>query len=120
MSDGGGSGASPLSSLVVDASVVINWHVEEIHTDAARRLLRDDAPVLHAPDLLFSEVGNILWKKVRRGNLTDGQARRIARLVAMAPLEVHPSAPLLEAALESLSSPGERSTTACTCRLPCN
>src|SRR5262249_46818336 len=45
-------------------------------------------------------VGNILWKKVRRGDLREDEARRIGRLVAAAPLTVHPSAPLLEAALE--------------------
>ncbi len=100
MSHGAGSRVTTLSSLVVDASVVIKWHVEEVHADSARTLLRDDAPVLLAPDLLFPEIGNILWKKVRRGELTNDEARRIAHLVAMAPLDVHPSAPLLEAALE--------------------
>ena len=94
------TGDSPPSSLVVDASVVIKWHVAEIHADAALRLLADDAPALHVPDLMFPEVGNILWKKIRRGDLTEEQARRIAHLVAVAPLEVHRSAPLLEAALE--------------------
>jgi predicted nucleic acid-binding protein len=91
---------APASCLVVDASVAIKWHLAEIHTDAASRLLGDTAPVLHAPDLLFPEVGNILWKKVRRGDLTDEHARGIARLIAMAPLEIHPSAPLVEAAVE--------------------
>jgi predicted nucleic acid-binding protein len=49
---------------------------------------------------VFPEVGNILWKKVRRGDLTEEQARGIGHLVVVAPLAVHPSAPLLEAALE--------------------
>ncbi len=88
----------PRSSLVVDASVVIKWHVPEIHGDAARRLLADDAPELHAPDLMFPEVGNVLWKKMRRGDLTEEHARQVVRLVAVAPLDVHPSAPFLEAA----------------------
>ena len=96
----GGLPGLPLTGLVVDASVVIKWHVTEVHTDAALRLLRDDAPALHVPDLVFPEVGNILWKKIRRGDLTEDQARGIAHLVAVAPLAVHPSAPLLEAALE--------------------
>ena len=86
--------------LVVDASVVIKWHVTEIHTNAALRLLQDDAPTLHVPDLVFPEVGNILWKKFRRGDLTKEQAREIGHLVAMAPVAVHSSSPLFEAALE--------------------
>jgi hypothetical protein len=57
------AGTSPgtrMADVVVDASVVIKWHVPEIHSDAALRLLRDDGPALHVPDLLFAEVGNIL------------------------------------------------------------
>jgi predicted nucleic acid-binding protein len=100
MSPAGKTPVIPPAGLVVDANVVIKWHVTEIHTDAALRLLRDDAPALHVPDLVFPEAGNILWKKVRRGDLAEDQARRIGHLVAVAPLEVHPSAPLLEAALE--------------------
>ena len=84
-----GSLATPLASLVVDASVVIKWHVTEVLSDAALRLLLDDAPALHVPDLVFPEVGNILWKKVRRGDLTEEEARRIGRLVAVAPLAWH-------------------------------
>ena len=69
----GGSPETPPSPLVVDASVVIKWHVAEVHSDAALRLLGDDVPALHVPDLVFPEVGNILWKKVRRGDLTEEQ-----------------------------------------------
>ncbi len=93
------TGASS-ARLVVDASVVIKWHIAEVHTDAALRLLRDDGPELHVPDLVFPEVGNILWKKTRRGELTEEDVRRIARLVAAAPLTVHHSGPLFEAAIE--------------------
>lgn len=100
MSVAGGPSEAPPAGLIVDARVVIKWHVVEVHTEAALRLLRDDAPSLHVPDLMFPEVGNILWKKVRRGDLTEEEARRIAHLMAMAPLEVHPSPPLLEAAHE--------------------
>jgi predicted nucleic acid-binding protein len=101
-----GSPGPPPACLVVDASVVIKWHVAEIHADAALRLLGDHAPELHVPDLMFPEAGNILWKKVRRGDLTEEQARGIAHLVAVAPLEIHPSAPLLEAAFEIATRTG--------------
>jgi predicted nucleic acid-binding protein len=71
----GGAPGAPSACLVIDASVVVKWHVTEIHSVEALRLLRDNAPALHAPDLVFPEVGNILWKKVRRGDLTDEQVR---------------------------------------------
>ena len=105
MSTAGSPGPSP-ACLVVDASVVIKWHLAEIHTEAALRLLGDNAPELHVPDLMLPEVGNILWKKTRRGDLTEEQARGIAHLVAVAPLEIHPSAPLLEAAFEIATRTG--------------
>ena len=57
------------SPLVVDASVVIKWHVEEVHSAAARELLDDGGPEMHAPELLLPEVGNILWKKIRRAEV---------------------------------------------------
>ena len=58
----------------------------------------DDAPAMHVPDLVFPEVGNILWKKIRRGDLTEEQ-RGIAHLVEWRRWRCTPR-PLLEAALE--------------------
>lgn len=61
---------------MLDASVVLKWFVPEVHSDAARRLL--DAPHQYlAPDLLFPETGNAIWKKVRRGELTPEEAHRL-------------------------------------------
>jgi len=63
-----------VSVFVVDASLVIKWFVPEVDSDAARNWL--DAPHDYvAPELLFPETGNAVWKKVRRGELSpeDGQ-----------------------------------------------
>jgi predicted nucleic acid-binding protein len=100
MTSAGGSPVTLPEVLVVDASVVIKWHVREIHTEASLRLLREDVPPLHAPDLLLPEIGNILWKKARRGELSEEQARRIGCLLRDLPVTLHPAAPLIEAALE--------------------
>ncbi len=65
-----------MSVFVVDASLVIKWFVPEVNSDAARRWL--DAPHDYiAPDLLFPEAGNTVWKKVRRGELTPDEGRRL-------------------------------------------
>jgi predicted nucleic acid-binding protein len=84
---------------VVDASLALKWYLPEVHHEAALRLLAPDVR-LHAPDLLHAEVGNILWKKVRRREITDAQARLIRGGFAAVPLATHPMASLLEGALD--------------------
>ena len=83
-----------MSVYVVDASVVIKWFVPEIHSDAARRLL--SAPHEYfSPDLLFPEVGNVIWKKVRRGELTAAQGERLAADISTVAVETVPARSLL-------------------------
>lgn len=53
-----------MKAIVVDASVAIKWFIPEIHATAAGRLLEKNLKLL-APDLIFAEIGNILWKKCR-------------------------------------------------------
>jgi predicted nucleic acid-binding protein len=57
-----------VSRYVVDASVAVKWYLPEPESDAAGRLL-DPEHDLIAPDLLFAEVGNALWKRWRRGEI---------------------------------------------------
>lgn len=84
---------------VVDASVAIKWFVDEIHAEAARRLQEDQYDLL-APDLLWPECGNILWKKVRRGELTPDEARLIWGGLEQQPMSIFPSSLVVEPALE--------------------
>jgi predicted nucleic acid-binding protein len=64
-----------VSVYVVDASVVVKWFVPEIDSDRARRLLEEPHEYF-APDLLFAEAVNAIWRKIRRKELTaeEGQA----------------------------------------------
>ncbi len=55
-------------SFVVDASVVIKWFIEENLSAEAEAILGHGEP-LFAPDLLLAEIGNVLWKKVIRGEV---------------------------------------------------
>jgi predicted nucleic acid-binding protein len=60
-------------TLVVDASVAVKWLVDEPEHLAARSLL-DRSERLQAPDFVFVETANVLWKKVLRRELTAQQA----------------------------------------------
>ena len=57
-----------MTTWIVDASVAIKWVVDEPGTEHALLLRRDS---LAAPDLLVPECANILWKKVRRKELSE-------------------------------------------------
>lgn len=83
-----------MTVLVVDANVALKWLVEEEGSAEAA-----DLP-LAAPDLLVAEVvGNVLWKKARLGELSPDEAAEAAERLGAAGVALHPSAPLLAAAV---------------------
>jgi predicted nucleic acid-binding protein len=65
-----------VSVFVVDASLVVKWFVPEVHSEAARRWL-DASHDYIAPDLVFPEAGNAIWKKIRRGELNEDEGQRL-------------------------------------------
>lgn len=69
---------------VVDASVIIKWYVPE-GDYAAARAMRTAETKLAAPDLLFIETSNILWKIVRRGEMAAARAIEIIEEIAASP-----------------------------------
>jgi len=75
-----------VSAFVVDASVVVKWFVPEIHSDAARRLLTL-AHEYFAPDLLFAETANTIWKKIRRAELTAEHGRQLVEDIGRVAVE---------------------------------
>ncbi len=56
--------------LIVDASVAVKWLFTEDGTDQSRRLLAHRIH-LYAPDFILTEAANVIWKKVRRGDIED-------------------------------------------------
>ena len=88
-----------MKKAVVDASVAIKWFVPEIHSAAAVRLLDGDF-MLAAPDLIGPELGNTIWKKVRRRELTPDEASEIVGAFPKIGVEIHPSGVLLPSALD--------------------
>lgn len=84
-----------MNVLVLDASVVLKWFVPEVHSDAARRLLSASHQFL-APDLLFAETANAIWKKIRRGELTAADGQRLVADIGRSAVETVPCRALAE------------------------
>lgn len=72
-------------AYVIDASVVLKWFIPEEHSESVLRLKDSDAR-LHAPAFLTLEVGNVLSKKRRRGELTAQDTEDIWRAFRRAPI----------------------------------
>lgn len=92
--------------LVVDASIAVKWVIQEEGTSEALAL-RNRAKLI-APDLVVAECASILWKKVRRGELTQEEASLAARLLQACDLELVPTRALLNPTLQlaqQLNSP---------------
>jgi predicted nucleic acid-binding protein len=86
-----------MSRYVVDASVAVKWFIPESHAEAAARLLSTPHELL-APDLIWAEVGNVLWKKWRRNEISRDDARDLLKDFRRFPLVVSPSHSLLDTA----------------------
>ena len=87
-----------MSRVVIDASVAVKWVVEENGTAEALEVLRRYP--LSSPDLVVAECANILWKKVKRGELDEEEAAVAARLIQRSDVEILPTRALMEKALK--------------------
>ena len=89
-------------NIVIDASVLIKFYVPEVLCDKASYLLdtvKEGEFSLHAPDLIFSEAGNILWKKYRLKELTRSEVDEITDAIILLPVWAESSKSLLPLAV---------------------
>jgi predicted nucleic acid-binding protein len=77
---------------VIDASVAAKWVLPEQGADQAAAL-RSSGDDLIAPDLIVVEIGNVLWKRVMRKQLSRDHA---ARAIEIAPKLLNRLVPLTE------------------------
>ena len=84
--------------LVVDASVAAKWVLTEDDSAAARRVI--ERASLLAPDLLWAELGSVLWRRHRIGELSADQARAMLLTLRAFPVRTFAVFPLLPLALE--------------------
>jgi predicted nucleic acid-binding protein len=89
-------------NLVIDASVIIKAFVPEILSDKAEEVMTrvaDGEILLMAPDLLYAETGNILWKKHRLHELTVAEVDEIVDAISSLPIKIEASRPVMPLAV---------------------
>lgn len=83
--------------IVLDASIAVKWFADEIHADAARRLLTDRYDLL-APELIYAEVANAFLKRWRRKEMSRESVDDAVTQFRRAPLKTAAVVGLLAAA----------------------
>ena len=78
---------------VVDASVALQWFIEEAGSVQASALLTGPHTLI-APDLIIAEVANAGWKAVRSGGMARDQYDHAAARLPLAFDSLVPLAPL--------------------------
>jgi predicted nucleic acid-binding protein len=76
---------------VIDANVLIKFFIPEVLSDKAAELLKaadSGGILLCAPDLVYSETGNILWKKYRMKELSQSEVEEIFEAILELPLKI--------------------------------
>jgi predicted nucleic acid-binding protein len=93
-----------MSKLVADSCVVLKWLIDEPGTPAARQILNaygsQEWLQLLAPDRIYPEVSNVLWKKARRQLITADEAWQAFEVFRRYEFVVTASADLLEEAMQ--------------------
>src|SRR5260370_2818369 len=67
------------SAIVVDTSIVIKWVLDEPDSTTALALLTkwiNEGTAIYAPALLIYEVANALYQRVRKAEMTAGEAQQ--------------------------------------------
>jgi predicted nucleic acid-binding protein len=76
--------------VVVDASIAIKWVLEEPDSDRADTLLAEwinKGKLILAPDLLAYEITNVLYRKVRKGEITLERAKEALTEISLTEIE---------------------------------
>ena len=89
-----------MASLVVDSSVAIRWFVKDMDyqnqaLNVLSRVLVNEFQIF-APDLIYAEIGNIVWKLRRFQNLKPENAQKAIESFSAMNMTVVSNVPLLK------------------------
>jgi predicted nucleic acid-binding protein len=93
-------------NYVVDASVAIKWYVPEILEHEASNFLREKHD-LHVPELILPEFSSIVWKKVKRGQMLEEDAKRIVTAISIRKWRIHLHGQIMVSAYEGAKMTGQ-------------
>src|ERR1700757_4036901 len=88
-----------MNQLVVDASVAVKWLLPEPGTEQALSLLETNT-ILYAPDLMYIEVANVLWKRIQNKEITVDHAIRRLSVLSLTNIITYPTRELMVAAIK--------------------
>jgi predicted nucleic acid-binding protein len=92
-----------MSKLVVDSSIALKWFLPEADSPVARQILEDYQTgkiVLYAPDLIYAEFANVLWKRHRFQGLLIEDAETVLQAFGQLSITTTPSESLIHVALK--------------------
>ncbi len=96
--------------MIIDASVGVKWLLREPDRDLALALLEREE--VAAPDLIRLEIGHVLGKRLRRGEISPLFAAEVWRNLGETPVRLEPFAEHLERAFALSLQTG---TALCDC-----
>ena len=72
----------------IDASILVKLVVDEEYSQSALRLISDPAVTLHAPGIIYNEVGSVLYKMTRRSIIDERYAVQAYENLLKLPIEI--------------------------------
>jgi predicted nucleic acid-binding protein len=87
-----------MTGVVADASALVKCLVEEPDSPEAVRIMRAATDIV-APDLVYAECANALWKRARRGTLSGLNTEEALARLTEYPMDSLPLADLTADAL---------------------
>jgi len=91
-------------NYVIDANVALKWYIPETLTSEAVALLektKEKKYRFFAPDLILAEIGNVLWKKQMKKELSSEEVRLITQVILKSlPIKLYAGRDYLPSAME--------------------
>jgi predicted nucleic acid-binding protein len=94
-----------MKRFVIDASILVKLFFEEEHSDTSVRCVQNASELL-APDLLWVEAANVVWKRLRRNELYAADAAALVDEMLRVPIVTHGHVGLASSALALAAETG--------------